>query len=194
MNEIINNQIKSVDLKFKEQVDFLITRFNNRGIVVPDAEQMGYLATNILNSFAVIYGMTDWKIMYDNMGRSLFARCYHKLKIITLNHDLIGYVELDDWVETILHELAHAKTDTKHTKKWREFYIQIGGNGNAHAKRSAIPNIYKYKLTCPECGKVAYMHKKGKDRSCGKCSGGKYNPKYELEWTLNEYYQKKLTA
>lgn len=188
------NQNRDIDQKFKEQVEFLTTRFNNRGIVVPDAEHLGYLATNILNYFADIYGMTDWKIIYSRMGKSYFAVCHHKLKIIILNVALIGYATTDEWIETIIHELAHAKTGQNHTKQWREFYIQIGGNGHTGWVRLSIPNLFRYKLICPQCGKVWYRDRKRRDSSCGKCSDGKYDPKYKLEWTLNKDYQKKLTA
>ena len=94
-----------------------------------------------------------------------------------------------------IHEFAHAKTRCGHDKKWREFFIQIGGGGKTHASRTSLMfPLFKYKLTCPECGREVYKHKKGKDRSCGICSGGKYNPKYKMVWTINENYNTTLSA
>lgn len=182
-------------LEFKEFIDVFVKNLRIADIKIPDEEQLAFLALKILDVFAKKFEMQGWQIMYDNMGLSFLANCYHKLKIITLNHNLIGYVETDEWVETILHELAHAKTGQRHTKQWRDFYIHIGGKGFRFAKRSSLlTSIYKYKLVCPECGTETFMHRRGKDRSCGNCSEGKYNPKYKMEWTINVDYNKKISV
>lgn len=186
---------KNVDVEFKNEVDKEVNRLKEKGVAIPNENELSSLYKYIHSVFSKRYNLDGWKIMIENLGKTKLGQCYYIKNTISLNSTFIGYVHLDEWVDTILHEFAHAKIRSGHDKKWREFLIQIGGNGKTHASTTSLMYpLYKYKLICPECGKVSYKHKKGYDRSCGKCSGGKYNPKYKLVWTNNENYNTKLSA
>jgi len=186
---------KNVDVIFKNQVDKEVNRLKEKGVVIPNENELSSLFKYIHNVFSKRYNLKGWKIIFDNLGKNAHGRCYYSKNTISLNSTFIGYVDLNEWVDTILHEFAHAKTRCGHDKKWREFFIQIGGGGKTHASRTSLMfPLFKYKLTCPECGREVYKHKKGKDRSCGICSGGKYNPKYKMVWTINENYNTTLSA
>jgi ribosomal protein S27AE len=186
---------KNVDVEFKNEVDKEVNRLKEKGVAIPNKDELSCLSKYIHNVFCKRYNLKGWKIIIKSLGINIYGSCYYGINTIILNSTFIGYVYLNEWVEIILHEFAHAKIGGGHNKKWREFFIKIGGIGETYHYRTSLESpLYKYKLICPECGRVSYMHKRRNDRSCGKCSGSKYNPNYKMVWTINEDYNTRLSA
>lgn len=184
-----------IDTDFKNKVDKEINKLVEKGVTMPNRDELSYLAKFIHYEFIKRYNLEGWQILIEDLGKRYCGLCKFNRYLISLNSTLIGYLDINHWVNTILHELAHAKTGEGHSKTWREFFIQIGGNGKTHSTQSSLQSpLYKYKSICTECGQEFFRHRKRNNGSCFNCSGGIYNPTYKLEWTLNEDYQKKLTA
>lgn len=144
------------------------------------------LAINLMEK----HGLIDkgWQFEFDN-ARRRFGVCRFRNKRIGLSKNLVNLNDEAKVKDTILHEIAHALVGSKHGHDWvwRRKAIEIGCNGERcyNSKEVNMPQS-KYIAECNGCG---YTHKKHrtpkKSSSCGKCSGGRYNPTYKLEWKLN---------
>ncbi len=140
-----------------------------------------------------------YRFEWDGAKRR-FGACHYGHKKITLSKPLCS-INLDKIYgkikDTILHEIAHAFSvevygrinGRGHDWRWRGIALAIGCDGKRCYDSSAVEKPKaKYTLSCPNdaCDVQGSMHRKPKvNRSCGKCSGGKYNPKYEMILTQN---------
>ena len=52
-------------------------------------------------------------------------------------YDAVKY-GIDEFVETMLHEIAHAITGRGHDPVWKAMYIMIGGNGTVTTGGSIV--------------------------------------------------------
>ena len=96
----------------------------------------------------------------------------------------------DQWVNTILHEIAHAidyarRGTSDHSYKWKTVARTIGCSGDRCYNAKVDAKASKYTVKCPSCGNEKASHKHSKviargHRSCGKCSPNRYNDKYKL--------------
>tara|TARA_B110001452_G_scaffold235669_1_gene214567 strand:+ start:152 stop:691 length:540 start_codon:yes stop_codon:yes gene_type:complete len=140
-----------------------------------------------------------WEFKFNSVKRAL-GKCKRKrsangiVKTIELSKWLIENTDnsFDTWINTMLHEIAHAidferRNTSKHDTTWRNIALSIGCNGNRCSKVDYKADIKsKYTLKCNSCGWTTPSHKKRKRLgSCGKCSGGRYNPKYIIEQIQN---------
>jgi predicted SprT family Zn-dependent metalloprotease len=139
------------------------------------------------------HGILDqgWRFQYDNAKRR-FGRCSYSTKTISLSKHLVLLNELEIVKNTILHEIAHALTPgAGHSRIWQRKAIEIGCSGDRcySSFEVQVPES-RYISECKGCG---YTHKRHKmtDRlkygkqSCGRCSNGRYDEKYKLEWKVN---------
>jgi predicted RNA-binding Zn-ribbon protein involved in translation (DUF1610 family) len=85
-----------------------------------------------------------------------------------------------------LHEIAHALVGPGygHCWVWKRKALEIGCNGKrCHSKEDTILVESTLIANCPNCGKeYGRFRKPRKQYSCGKCSKGKFNDKYLLEY------------
>ena len=161
----------------------------------------------------VTYNMNKlgWEFLF-NTNRTRFGVCAKRIrrnfstnkyymtdKSIELSQWLIvnSDASYDKWVDTMLHEIAHAidseiNTDCKssHGYKWVRIAKMIGCNGERCGRAKVDAKASKYTLKCNSCGKETASHKRKKRQSaCGDCcrkySGGKYDSKYVLEQIQN---------
>jgi len=122
-----------------------------------------------------------WTFQFDNSKRRLGC-CKHKIKTITFSKNYQPLVDVEEFTDTMLHEIAHALVGHGHGHDlvWKRKAIEIGCNGKRLYKGEAKVQG-KYMATCHKCGNVSYLHRKNRtNHSCGKCSGGKYNPEFLL--------------
>mgnify|MGYP006269758801 CR=1 FL=1 len=131
------------------------------------------LAINLMNE----HGLLDsgWHFEFDNAKRR-FGVCNFRYKRIGIKN-------------TILHEIAHALVGRNHGHDWvwRAKAIEIGCDGHRcyNSQVVATPKS-KYEAVCKGCGTTHKKHKRPtRSSSCGKCSGGRYNEKFKLEWKVN---------
>ena len=157
-----------------------------------------YQAKQLANDLMRQHGLTydGWRFEFDNARRRAGV-CKHRSKIIGLSKYLLPHMKDDKVEDTILHEIAHALVGCHHghDRVWQRQAIAIGCNGarcyNAETEFHAgatdqLAAQSKYTLTCPTCGKKSALHRRPKrDRSCGTCSGGTYNPQHKMIVTQN---------
>lgn len=146
-------------------------------------------AMKLANELMTKHGLSDWRFQFDNALRR-FGCCKHGRKIITLSAPI---TELNTEVEvkdTILHEIAHALVGIGHghNNTWKRKAVEIGCTGDRcyNPREVSTPNS-KYVAVCPKCNHAHKRHRRATKRSsCGYCSGGKFNPEYELKYVANQ--------
>jgi predicted SprT family Zn-dependent metalloprotease len=86
---------------------------------------------------------------------------------------------------TILHEIAHALVGPNHGhgKVWKAKAKELGCNGFRCCDRSVVAPSTKWIAECPACQRVVRRHRR-RIASCGRCSGGSFNPRYQLHWKI----------
>jgi predicted SprT family Zn-dependent metalloprotease len=130
-----------------------------------------------------------WGFEFDNAKRR-FGYCSYRGKMIGLSKHIVSLNDESHVKNTILHEIAHALCiGHGHDWVWRQKAIEIGCNGDRcyNGKEVAQPES-KYIAECKGCNTIHRRHKKlpdGRSSSCAKCSGGKFNPKFVLDYILN---------
>jgi predicted SprT family Zn-dependent metalloprotease len=131
-----------------------------------------------------------WIFRFDNAKRR-FGCCKYRSRTITLSKHL---TELNDEYRvknTILHEIAHALTPGHHHDwVWKAKAIEIGCDGNrCYSGKVVSTPESKYIAVCKGCNHTHKKHRKPKvTSSCGTCSGGRFNPTYQLNFVLNPKY------
>lgn len=122
-----------------------------------------------------------WTFQFDNSKRRLGC-CKHRIKTITFSKNYQPLVEVNEFTDTILHEIAHALVGHGHDSVWKRKAIEIGCNGKRlYSGDKKVEG--KYAATCHKCGTVYYKHRitsRNRNQSCGKCSCGRYNPEFLL--------------
>ena len=123
-----------------------------------------------------------WKFAWDHSKRRAGC-CKYRCKTISLSKH---YVErnvaerLDDVIDTILHEIAHALTPGDgHGAKWKIKCIEIGARPERcyDAKTVVMPDG-RYRAVCSSCARQFNRHKRPRRglrfscRSCGPQAGG----------------------
>lgn len=148
-------------------------------------------AMRLANELMLKHGLVDWRFKFDK-ARRRFGCCKYRYKTITLSApitELNGESEVRD---TILHEIAHALVGGGHghDRVWKRKAVEIGCTGERcyNPEEISTPES-KYIAICPSCNHVHKKHRKKRVRSsCGFCSGGRFNEKYELKYKPNQNY------
>ena len=144
-----------------------------------------------------MHGLTydGWRFEFDNARRRAGV-CKYRSKTIGISKYLLPHMSAAMVKDTILHEIAHALVGSHHGHDivWQRQAMAIGCNGKrCYSPQRDLANYEetlavqsKYTLTCPTCGrKTALQRQPKRDRSCGTCSGGTYNPRHKMIVTQN---------
>lgn len=139
------------------------------------------LAFELMSDFGLYY----WKFKFDYSKRR-FGLCDEFTKTISLSEPLV--LINDDFVveHVILHEIAHALIGNRHNhnhlfqQKAREIGCKFS---NRYLPEDVILIPKNVIAICKYCGKTIKRYRMpSKAYSCGKCSNGKFNEKYLLEF------------
>lgn len=125
-----------------------------------------------------------WTFKFDNAKRR-FGVCKHRSKTISLSQYLVLLNDVNQVQDTILHEIAHALTPGQgHNYTWKLKAKEIGCKPErCYSNKEVATPKSKYEAVCVGCKSVHKKHRKTKRIvSCGRCSGGKFNPAYKLEF------------
>jgi predicted SprT family Zn-dependent metalloprotease len=147
-------------------------------------------ASNLAFNLMAKHGLIEkgWRFEFDN-ARRRFGVCRFGTKRIGLSQHLVSLNDEAKVKDTILHEIAHALVGVKHGHDWvwRAKAIEIGCDGErCYSSDEVVTPESRYIAECCGCKKTYKKHRKPRSTgSCGKCSGGRYNPTYKLEWKLN---------
>lgn len=132
------------------------------------------------------HGITEqgWSFQFDNAKRR-FGRCSYRSKTISLSWNLTQLNTIKEVKDTILHEIAHALCPKQgHNHVWRRKAIEIGCNGERCYNSDKVVTVQgNYVAICVGCGKQHNKFRKPtRQSSCGRCSGGRYNEAFKLNW------------
>jgi predicted SprT family Zn-dependent metalloprotease len=151
-------------------------------------------AQKLANTYLVKYDLhtQGWRFQFDN-ARRRFGCCNYRTKRITLSKHLTALNDVKEVNNTILHEIAHALTPGHHHDRvWQRKAIEIGCNGKrCYSSKEVVSPESKYIAVCVGCNHTYKKHKmmnRNAKHSCGKCSGGRFNATYILEFKLNPKY------
>jgi hypothetical protein len=143
-----------------------------------------------------------WTFSFNNRKRAL-GLCDYRRRTIYLSRYIIenGSREMSGWVNTMVHEIAHAFAGDKfgkygHCWLWKSLFISLGGSGLRCSNDTIVYGnleekpVSKYTLICDNCGRQTPSHKiKRRKSACGACckkhNGGKYTEKYILRQIKN---------
>ena len=134
---------------------------------------------------------SGWTYATHTKKRSL-GTCNFRSRQILLSVYHIANSELDDILDTILHEIAHAlcyvrrNGDYGHGKQWRAVCIEIGARPVRCGKGPVAPAAYVFE--CPNCGEGNQYYRKpdtSRRRACKSCcvryNAGRFHPDYVME-------------
>lgn len=149
-------------------------------------------AESLANSLMMKHNVYQrgWRFKFDNAKRR-FGVCKYRSKIISLSKNLTALNNVLEVQDTILHEIAHALTPGQHHNNvWKMKAEELGCRSErCYSNEKVITPISKYEAKCEGCGKVHKKHRKPRRiSSCGKCSGGRFNPEYKLDFKENLNY------
>jgi len=107
------------------------------------------------------------------------GKCEDKQRLIRLG---VAYHKHypDDIIDTLKHEMIHL-IHPNHGKGFKSEAQRIGASRYSRMYPGMLKAM-KYLYECPECGEQYPSRKMLRNRSCGKCSPGRYNSKYKLKF------------
>lgn len=97
-----------------------------------------------------------WRLKWGD-GKTVIGYCDYARKTITLSTHLVRYGTDDEYVDTLLHEIAHALVGPdvqRHGPTWKATAKRIGCSGDRCWKGADFVQR-KYEIKCP-CGKSCY--------------------------------------
>jgi len=128
------------------------------------------------------HNLTHWSFGFNQRKRAV-GICRHGCYKIELSIPFTKALEVDQVTDTILHEIAHALVGVRHGHDhvWQRKALEIGCNGERTANLNVSNEInYKYKATCPCCGKVIGISRRPKRDGWCRCT----NRNFKEEWKL----------
>jgi predicted SprT family Zn-dependent metalloprotease len=149
--------------------------------------------TWVVNGRKINLRLKDWGFGFNNR-KSTLGICDLRNRRIELSK---AWMEINttlplDMEDVVRHEIAHAldyclRGTSDHSIHWKRICVQVGANPERlYDNPEAEQPKGKYTLKCPKCGVETAMHRKPKrNKSCGPCGDGRYNPDLKLEVIQN---------
>lgn len=164
--------------------------FEYRGVVY-NMVKMGWTFNWIATKNA--FGRCHRRIRRNNFtGQREIMRKQIQISTWLIDNSKATYA---DWVDTILHEIAHAidveiRGKSDHSERWKAIARAIGCNAERTTDVEVDAKNSKYTLTCPNCNSTQASHKILKRKTaCSNCcdehNGGRYSDKFAYIQTQN---------
>lgn len=102
--------------------------------------------------------LDGWHLTWDN-AKTRLGHCSYRRRVISFSKHYIWTSSESEFLDTVLHEIAHALAgpQAKHGPEWKRIAISIGCSGNVRGEcPSEMKDSMKKKqiaLACP-CGKL----------------------------------------
>lgn len=150
--------------------------------------------TYIIHGKQICLSDLGWDYGWHNKKRA-WGTCFPSQKKVKLSKFLLTNSEfrLDQWKNTILHEVAHAidwelNGQTDHSKRWKRIAKAIGCNGERCTRGKYVnkEDVFKHILECPNCERKVYKHRMRKNLACGSCCKKYNNNQWSEEFVLKK--------
>ena len=112
-----------------------------------------------------------WHFRWDHARRRAGA-CHHHKSLITLSRPIAELGTVDDAVQTLLHEIAHAIVgkDENHGPRWLETARSIGYTGRVRHSGPTPDHLARWAGRCPAGHTVLrYRRPRNMVASCTRC-------------------------
>ncbi len=137
------------------------------------------------------HGLWGWHFNLDNAKRRA-GYCSHYKKRISMSKPIITLNDEEQFIDTLLHEIAHALVGYEHghDRVWRAKCREIGAKPNRLGTYNTPKK--KWNVSCKSCGKTYDRHRKPRlnTTACGACCNrynhGQYSEKYIVVYKLNK--------
>jgi predicted SprT family Zn-dependent metalloprotease len=116
----------------------------------------------------------EWSMRMKHAGKCIVSHKIIKLGTAYHRH----YPE--DITDTLKHEMIHLKI-VNHGPAFNREAARIGTTRYAKDYPGMLRGL-KYLYECPSCGETFASRKRFRERSCGRCSKGKYDPRFKLRF------------
>jgi predicted SprT family Zn-dependent metalloprotease len=111
-------------------------------------------------------------------GKNTLGWCNYKDKTIGISSHLIENGTIEEIANTIIHEIAHARTPGEnHGWKWRAVAREMGLKNPGPYTKISYELPHKYELRCGVHGTIEKRHRRSKPEKlariyCRKCGSG----------------------
>jgi SprT-like family len=124
-----------------------------------------------------------WRFFFDNAPVRAGA-CNREERYIALSGPVVMHWPMAEIRDTILHEIAHARTNGMHGREWKAMCHRIGARPEACYPAELRPP-QRYVGTCPFGHRIFRQRlPKIMTQSCGRCQCG-YDARYPVTWSEN---------
>ena len=124
-----------------------------------------------------------WQFVYDN-GKRRAGLCNYQSKTISLSKYVVLHHPIDDSVQVMWHEIAHALCgkDEGHGKRWLQTAKGLGYRAEKFSGKTIAENTAPWVGTCP-AGHQHFRYRQPKSvLSCGLCGRG-YSAANRITWS-----------
>lgn len=141
------------------------------------------------------YNLDGWSFQWDTAIRR-YGCCYTGRRVISMSKKLVELNPLEQSLDTLLHELAHALTPGhNHDRVWQLKCIEIGARPErCYRSDKVVQPVRKWLNVCPNCNYTFPSQRRKKTSACGKCcrayNNNAYSEKYEFVVKPNPEYKK----
>lgn len=137
----------------------------------------------LMKELAEQHGLSHWNMELDDAKRR-FGLCDRGRMTISISRHLAALNTEAEIRNTVLHELAHAKTPgAHHNRLWKATARAMGCTGTRCYSAEVIQPARPYRGQCPNCQRVIERHRR-KSIACSTCCAGKgFNPAFRFVWS-----------
>lgn len=170
-NDALATAEAEVDRLFEEYAEV-------RGSIARDNIHVGTARWRGRNGVCKYNKRLDKKRFGERMSSLPRKQGHH---VIVINERIFEQGNVDEFIDTVRHELAHAiayaihGSSQKHNHHWKAMAIKLGADPKSTHHRRDRSDEFDYYIYCPNCGAKAGRTRRSKvikqpfNRMCGKC-------------------------